>query len=240
MTKRLNLLISAILFLMLITACKREPVKGDVLLQISYKVDSQAAGLNSLDFTNPAGNQFSLTRLQYYISGIALTHTDGSIHEDDGAYYLDIEKPETAEILIRDVPVGEYEKVELTIGVTDYLNESGALPATTENNDMEWPSTMGGGYHHMKLEGYYIDNVGDTFGYALHLGQNGFQPVNMIQGISLTVGGNIENPFQLYYDIMEWHQNPEEWDFDTDGVSIMADTAAQRKLSNNGKDILSE
>ena len=46
-----------------------------------------------------------------------------------------------------------------------YLNDSDNF-----HNLKLWPSTLGGGYHYMKLEGRYIDNYGEQKFYNTHTG----------------------------------------------------------------------
>ena len=72
---KINLLI---IYLLLVNACKRDadilPAKIDkdpsVKLILNYKVDGAALIFDSLMYTNNAGNNYEVSRLEYYISNI--------------------------------------------------------------------------------------------------------------------------------------------------------------------------
>lgn len=234
------LLILATSLLIVFSGCDKEPKTADVTIGISHDVNGATVNLNSIEYTNADSNQFSVTRLQYYISGVKLAMEGGTVHEDAGVYYIDIEDANTHEFTIANVPVGTITGIDLLLGVEDSRNIDGGLEATTVNNNMIWPAAIGGGaYHHMKFEGNFLDSTSSTVGFALHLGKNGNQPNNTVTGLNVAVSGDGENHVPLNYDINEWFQNPNTWDLDGLHQGLMMNDSAQTLMFENGVDVIS-
>ena len=133
------------------------------------------------------------------------------------------------------VPAGNYESVQLFIGLDDETNVTGGLPNTKENVDMAWPEHMGGGYHFLKCEGHYQDPNAATVGYAMHMGGNETRiTVTIAKAFTLAK----DSPsLTLAMNLDEWYQNPHEYNFDVDGNYTMHDDVAKQKLKENGADV---
>lgn len=223
-------------FMLGIPSCKKDekPASGDINVQMSYHFDGATALLDTLAFAHPAGYTYSLNRLQFYLSGFEFTNEAGGKFSSSGVLYFDMKKPEFSSGMIAGVPGGTYTSVRFYLGLDSIQNKSNALPATTENINMAWPDGMGGGYHFMKLEGYYKNNAG-TYGYAMHLGRNPNLVVINLPLNHFKVNGN--KNFRLIMNIQEWFKNPAIYDFDTDGNYSMGSMVAMNKLKNNGADV---
>jgi hypothetical protein len=120
-------------------------------------------------YINEAGNNYSITRLQYYLSEIDLIRNDSSTLRIQNFRYVDALKNPQA--IMNYIPSSEesFIGIRFFIGLTPSLNVSYSLPAVIENIDMQWPEYMGGGYHFLKMEGNFSDGS-SNFGYAMHLG----------------------------------------------------------------------
>ena len=228
-----------ILFLLLLlsfSSCKKV-THSDVSVNIAFNIGNETVDWDTLLYANAAGNQFSVNHLQFFISDLKLTDAGGNVFSWDIYQYVDYDDPSTFNFSLSDVPVGTYTSFTANIGLNATQNVDDGLPNVQELNAMAWPVPMGGGYHFMKMEGYYLDSAANPIGYAMHLGRS--------ENLAFSTGTmSIEfeeetEGMTLTFDIMEWHQNPTNWDFNTDGTAIMADPTAQTKLSNNGATVLS-
>ena len=229
----------ALYLLLIISSCKKddEPVPVDtntLSLNLSFKAGSSSLLFDTIAYVNAAGNQYSVSRLQFYISNIQLIKSDSSLVDISAYSYVDAREITTLKIA-NTIPVtGQFIGMKLQIGLDSSHNISNALPATNENINMAWPDMMGGGYHFMKLEGSYVSGLSFP-GYAMHIGRNEYL-VNCSISHTFTLNkGN--NEMDLVMDINEWYANPSLYDFDIDGNYSMGVMAAMMKLQMNGSDI---
>jgi hypothetical protein len=190
-------------------------------------------------YTNAAGNAYGVTVVRYFLSDLVLTYADDTEHEVAGAYYVDHDLPETMTRALADVPTGELASVRFVFGVPPALNVTGAFTAPPESL-MEWPEMMGGGYHHMKFEGRYVNEADEPFQFRAHSGPLSgtdytFEVVLDATGHEVTADGA---DLTIEMNLEEWFENPNLWDlndfFYTGHMGIMNDAAAQLSLSQNG------
>lgn len=233
-TPRHLVFLLALVGLTLLSSCKEEPTVGNLSLNITHAVDGAELALNQQIYTNEAGYQYDVSTLVYYISNIRL-EGDGEDFVDTRVHYIDIEDLSTQSITLENVPFGNYNRIRFNLGVDAARNVTGGLENTTINNNMAWPDMMGGGYHHMKLEGNYTNGVDPEQGFAMHLGKQGNE-ADCVQNRSFahTEDGTAHT---LTMNINEWFRGPNVYDFEVDGTAIMANDAALQKLSENGDDV---
>ncbi|MBL7924443.1 MAG: hypothetical protein JNL88_09605 [Bacteroidia bacterium] len=228
-----------ILLLLTLASCKKDeeeaPKADDYLtLNLSFRVGVNVLQFDTLLYTNAAGNEYSVSRLQFYLSNIQLIRTDSSLVDISDYSYVDAREPSTLKISNKIPDTGDFIGMKMQVGLDSIHNITNALPATIENINMEWPVPMGGGYHFMKFEGKYRDGL-DEPGYAMHLGKNPY----LVQAVTwktfnLSAGNNAMN---LVMDLNEWYDHPQVYDFNVDGNYSMGVGAAMTKLSQNGTDI---
>lgn len=233
-----------LLFVLLISifSCKKNdsnPVASryKIDFRVHYTIDGNLLLKDTLIYTNDAGNKYSVSRLEYYISAIKLLKQDGAFESED-VHYVNFNKEATNSFSLENIPAGNYTGISLILGLDSVHNITNALPPTQENNAMAWPDMMGGGYHFMKLEGYFMDidpNAPEN-GYAIHLGRN----ANIVK-INKQINFNVESnkTLNLTMNINEWFRNPNKYDFNTDGNYSMNNKAALAKLAANGTDVFS-
>ena len=140
------------------------PTSGDWVMRIKYNIDGTSMLFDTLTYQNEAGNVYSINRLQYYISGIRFEKADGTFIKSDTVIYVDARSHNPTDILLKNMPYGNYHKMKFNIGLDSAQNITGFLPNTTENLNMAWPEMMGGGYHFMKFEGNF-SSTGSIFGW---------------------------------------------------------------------------
>ena len=228
------------LLVTLFNSCKKdkdEVKQASLQIEMFHHVSNDILKFNELIYNNEFGNQYSVSRLQYFVSDFELVHEDGRTFKIDTAFYVDGMVSETQSLNYNlQIPYGNYSAIRFVFGLTEARNTNGAFPNFPENN-MEWPIPLGGGYHYMKLEGKVA--AGEV--------QNNFQahtgPTNGNQNyIEISLDGAsflVDNPQELLVigmDINKWWANPNLLDL-TEITMVMGNQAIQEKLRANGRDV---
>lgn len=226
-------------------ACKKKSpdeqlslTSGALTINVLHKIDSLALCNGQFNYVNDAGNIYSITRLMYYLSDLNLIKEDSSVIEIKDFKYLDAFSVSNNSIVVSSPPPGNYIGLKFNIGLDSIKNQSGYLPITNESINMQWPDMMGGGYHFLKLEGYFKDTVGNNFGYAMHIGKNKcLIPIIIYHPIQLDKNSNQQ--ITLVMNINEWYRNPTVFNFNVDGNYTMGNDTLMKKIANNGRDVFS-
>lgn len=134
------------------------------LTDMSVEFDNIAGGqnlfLDAVTYTNAAGEQFTISKLQYFISNIRLRKTDGSefILNPDSSYFLVKEQDPATRFARFRAPVGDYNQLSFVIGVDSLRNtmdiskRTGVLdPSGGMEDGMYWG--WNSGYIFFKMEG---------------------------------------------------------------------------------------
>ena len=250
--KVLYLLIWVLPFL---SSCQKQT--GKVFISFVFPMENKTDSLvlDTCYYINAAGNQYVVTDVQYFISNVILTCTDGTqvpLISDKGAHYVDAKIPSTLQWHPTDeIPVGKYQSITFTFGLSPELNHSFLYPNAPENA-MSWPTNLGGGYHYMKINGWWIDeeNIRQPFNLHTGIGQQrdsignitGFVHNNFAVTLPLNEfrieEGNLSG-IKLQMHVNRWFSNPYIFDFNIFGGSIMQNQEAQEILKANGKDVFS-
>lgn len=237
MKSLLSLVVMAMLYSLTGSSCRKEEslpsVSSDLTFQIHYEVDGIPLLTDSIRYTNQAGNEYSVNHLEYYLSGLELYGKGQLLYRSDAVYYINALKAETNQMVMPAVPHGTYDSAFILLGLDSLHNLTHALPNTLDNFNMAWPPAMGGGYHFMKLEGYFKDAGGSTqSGYAMHLGKN--PNLVRLKIVKSFIHSNDSKSLFLTMNINEWYKNPLVYDFETDGNYSMGSAQAMLKLKTNG------
>jgi hypothetical protein len=232
-------LFSAGLFLFLLS-CKKDrdpepdPSINAVNVQLSFECDGLPLVKDSFLYTNDAGNNYSVNRLQFYLSDFVFRKPDGTELKIVAPVYVDFFGNRNFTFRLEGIPYGLYDRIRFCIGLPPLLNVPGGLPNTLENTSMIWPEAMGGGYHFLKLEGRFKFS-GQTYGYAIHLGKNPhLVKIDSFGQFHLTSG---HAPLRMRMNINEWFRNPHVYDFNTDGNYTMGSDSLMLKIAQNGTDV---
>ncbi|MGV3767742.1 MAG: MbnP family protein [Chitinophagaceae bacterium] len=164
MNKNIISFICSICFLLFLSSCKKDGQDFDknTLAPLSIEFDNIAGSmnlqLNSGVYANAAGEQFSVSTLQYFISNIRLENTDGSSYTvpQDSSYFLINEADATTRTANIRVPEGNYRSLHFVLGVDslrstmDISKRTGVLdPGAGSGMYWGWNS----GYIFFKMEG---------------------------------------------------------------------------------------
>ena len=163
-----------VLAALLLAGCKKDsgtsaqPTVGTVSLEMENMAGTKDVALDGTTYATASGETFSINTLEYYISNVVFTKTDGSTYAAPGVYHLvDASKPSTTEFDIANVPVGDYSGVKFTVGVDSTMTKADPLSLTGDlnpANNMYW--VWNTGHIFMKMEGHR--NVGHS-GLSPHL-----------------------------------------------------------------------
>lgn len=238
-TSLLLLLLFACLFQI---GCRRSATTainhGNIIVTVYHQVDGAQLIADTAIYTNAAQNKYSVEKLEYYLSDFKIYRNSKLCYSGNEAILINALSGSDISfdiILASGLPAGTYDSVSFYIGLDSVLNIPYGLPQTLDNLDMSWPDAMGGGYHFLKLEGHYINN-GALAGYAMHLGQDGFQvSAGTHCNIHILPSGDAE--LKMTMNVNEWFRNPAVYDFNTDGVFSMGNATLMRKLALNGADV---
>lgn len=215
-------------------SCKKDPPLSANYTSAKFKVDVTCDGqnvlLDSFMNTNLSGNLYLIHRINFYISNITL-FSQTSFYGSSAEFYIDPFLPSNNSFTLDSIPVGEYTELEFTLGLEPEKNRSYALAPNMNNVNMLWPESMGGGYHFLKMEGLFIDNVGIAHGYGIHLGRNENKvrihlKENMIQLQK-------QQTYDLRLNSNEVFESPHTYDLNTETSYTMSDSFAMKKIKEN-------
>lgn len=169
--------------LLLFASCKKDEVpqydsntKAELSIEFDNIAGTEDLKLNTGTYTNAAGEQFTVTKLKYYVSNFVLTNSNGTVYTvpQDSCYFLIDEEDESTHEPVLHVPEGEYETLTFTIGVDSLRNtmdlskRTGVLDPTTAGADMYWG--WNSGYIFFKLEGTSPASTVTDHVYLYHIG----------------------------------------------------------------------
>lgn len=233
-------------------SCNREDNKIEfpektLTLKFTHNWDGASVtstDFNQLKFTNDLGDIMSIERLRYLVSRVTLTNSNGAKTVIDGYKLIDLStgnlsfSPETT------LPQGTY-MLSLNFGFVVNDNKTGVY-ADLNTANFNVPSQLGGGYHFMQLDGKFIDKNKTEAGYNFHAiraidksnGEIVFGKTDFVATLGqIVVNGNMV--VEVKMNIAEWFKNPTSWNLNQLSQMLMPNYVAQRKISENGRDVFS-
>ena len=223
---------------------------GHVTLNFSFVNDNSSLQLDTCVYQNAAGNLYEVNDVQYFISHVMLETSAGDwveISDNQGIHYVDIRIPSTLSWRISDeLATGQYRSIRFLFGLEGGQNTTGNFPNPPENN-MSWPDVLGGGYHYMKINGRWVDETGVKNPFNLHLGRisndngtfsdNAFTVTLPLEGFHVLQ--NESSALNLQMNVNAWFSNPNIFDLNVFGGSIMQNREAQLLVRENGWNVFS-
>ncbi|MCK9204571.1 MAG: hypothetical protein M0P58_09100 [Bacteroidales bacterium] len=253
----------AVILLLSFVSCRKTETQtvqsGNVAFRINHCVDGLPVRENELIYTNAAGNQYSITGIQYFISDITFYRPDGSssmIQQPKSIFYINEDIPATRDLVFSDkIPAGAYDSITFIFGIPEAKNKSFMFVNPPEVN-MAWPEVLGGGYHYMMMDGKWSDPDGIIQSFAFHLGigqlyhgeghntdsiyafvQNYFKV--SLPGSAFTLHKSDTLIFNLQMNIENWFRDPHIYDHNQWGGMIMQNQDAMQMIKENGWDAFS-
>lgn len=234
-----------------------EPVApGQLDISFLHLIDGNDIDYNVMQYINAAGNEYEVTEIQWFISDITLVseaREEILLDKDRIAHYIDTNMPDTWQYQIPDeITPGDYQAIKITFGIKGEKNIPYSFPNPPESN-MLWPINLGGdngGYHYMKLNGFWMNTEDERTPFNFHIGvgpvydnegnvlrfeQNWFETTLPNSSFTLLEGQNKKVYIEM--NVENWFQNPHEYDHNAYGGKIMNNQEAMNKISENGMDV---
>ncbi|MRG47017.1 hypothetical protein GFS24_17980 [Chitinophaga sp. SYP-B3965] len=203
-----------IAFCVLCIACKKDIKEQEGTLQITFKnvVNGAALKLNTTNYTNAAGETFTISRFRYFISNIALIKMDNSELKLPAAYYLINEADSASKTIDIPAPGGEYRGITFMVGVDSIRNVSGAQTGALDPvSGMFW--SWNSGYIMAQLEGTSPVSTAANNALTFHIGgfqgqYSALQTIPLISPISLSVSEIRHPQITINADAYAWFNQP--------------------------------
>jgi hypothetical protein len=187
----------SIAFIAAISSCNKKPDvivdpgpnTGSVHMEFFNRVGDDPMSLGLAQYFNASGNQYAITKFNYFITNIKLNKQDGSQYVETESYHL-VKQTETSSQTfdLAEVPNGTYKSITFMIGVDSFRNVDGAQTgALDQGNDMFWGWTTG--YIMVKMEGTSTASTHPDDLLQFHIG--GFSGANSaLRTVTLTFPNN--------------------------------------------------
>lgn len=215
---------------------------GSVVFDFEAIVNGVTLSANKFNYTNAKGDSFSVSKFNYYISGIKLKNENGTVFAEKESYHLNKHVNGKQLFTITGVPVGSYTDIDFIIGVDSLRNVSGVQSGALDvKEDMFWD--WNSGYIFFKLEGEYKAPNGTLIKpYGMHIGgfsgkSSNIQKCSIVLSNKLITKRNGVSKVFFHTNIDEIFSNPTVIDLDT--YAIIANDKVGRTLAQNYKDMFS-
>ncbi|MBN8824321.1 MULTISPECIES: MbnP family protein [unclassified Spirosoma] len=206
---RLSLILLLLVCLLVgtIWSCQNEvdvSETGSLIINLDNRVGNQDLSLGKATYQNAAGEAFTVTKFNYFVSNFRLKKADGTeyvLPQEANYYLIQEDKPESQSFTLTTIPAGTYIGMSFLIGVdslrslANISQRTGVLDpglGTHEAMYWEWNS----GYIFLKLEGtspvapaaqnnlffYHIGGFGG--------GYNGKKTINNLRTVTISFNGN--------------------------------------------------
>lgn len=188
---------------------KASPESAQIVFQFKHLYKSQPLEVradNNLIYTNEMGNQWNIKSLKYFVSKIIVYKESGEAYDVNMYKFINIPEGVSAaqEYVLKDIPDGTYTKMSFVFGIDSIRNKPFLLENNAENNSMEWPEQIGGGYHFMMMDGVFLNSNNQLSGYGIHLGKNGNQ-VKFEFPIQFTAAAGKKSNINILMNLDQWY-----------------------------------
>lgn len=162
--------------------------KANVKITFINTINKLPVILDSGNYTNCWKENFTLSKLKYYISNIGLQTAQKKMIWEENSYHLINEEDAASRSLLFYMPPSKYSSVSFLIGVDSFKNVSGAQAGALDPlNSMFW--TWNTGYIMFKLEGNSPQSTSINNKIEYHIG--GFSgPNNVLRKAELNFGSD--------------------------------------------------
>ena len=172
------LIVSVLTLMFTIASCctgNPEPYypSGKLQLEFIHKINGSEIVFDNMMYVNEAGNNYLVSEIQYFISDVTLHKPDGSkllLDAWEDIHYVDTDIQETSIYAFKDeISPDDFNKISFTFGINEEKNNS-LMFVNPPESFMFWPENLGGGYHYLKLNGKWINELEQVSPYNFHLG----------------------------------------------------------------------
>lgn len=174
-----------VLATVVMVSCKNddeEPMTGDkgaLTIEFDNVVGDKNMVLNGTTYVNSSGEDFVVTKFNYFISNIKLYRADGGSYvvPQDSSYFLIMESNKESQFVrLKNIPAGDYKRVEFMVGVDSLRNtmpvekRTGVLDpgGSMAEDGMYW--AWNSGYIFLKMEGSSSKATSSNGKFYYHIG----------------------------------------------------------------------
>jgi hypothetical protein len=223
-----------------------DPIEtGTIELQFDNIVGSQDLQLDNTRYSNAAGEDFTVSKLNYYISNIKLLKMDGSaftVPQDSSYFMIREAHPESQKLTLRNVLTGDYTGVEFMVGVDSVRSvmepdrRKGILDqfsGPTNEEGMYWDWNPG--YIFLMLEGHSDLATTANGKYYYHIGGFGgrtTRTINNLKTVKLNFPGqkaivttSIVSNVLIQADILKIFNGPTQMSIQKNSSLMFADSS---------------
>lgn len=203
-----------------------QPGYASIYITFQYTFGShQSLQWDSLLYVTCNQDTISFSRLEYILSNFAF-YSKGKIYKQKGSFYIN--PKENKNIVKIDSVLGiNYDSISFTIG-DNHLQGIYDIDIMS----MFWPDMMGGGYHFLKLEGYYTHNT-MKMGYAMHAGGFPLSPIKYTLKCPITIS-HLSHTLTLNHKLDKWFDGTSCYKVSSYNYSMGVDSL-MIKILQNGK-----
>ncbi len=224
--KNLSYLLIALFACVMIVSCQKEDEinpndKNSVTLEFDNRIGDQKLVLGTTTAKNSLNEDFTVTRLNYFVSNISLKNENGTVVKFTDKYFL-VKQSDPTSLLIKleNVPAGNYTEVSYVIGVdslksvSDVSQRTGVLdPASYGSDNMYW--SWNSGYIFFKMEGKSSaipPNMMNMTEYQFHIGgfggmtgktTNNLKTITLPMATTAQVRGDVAPEIHIINDVLK-------------------------------------
>lgn len=227
---------------------------GKLKLEFLHMIDGNEIVFDSMMYINEAGNKYLVNEIQYFVSDFILHKSDDSkllLDSWEDIHYIDTDIPVSQTYAFKDeIAPGEYNMLSFTFGIREEKNIS-LMFVNPPESFMFWPENLGGGYHYLKLNGKWVNELQQESPFNFHLGigqiyhsfpdsitgfvQNYFNVEMPIMPINIS--NNETTTLQIVMNVENWFRSPNVFDHNQWGGDIMQKQDAMNLAAENGHDV---
>jgi hypothetical protein len=224
--------------------------------QFEHFANDEELVFDEMNYINAAGNQYEVTEIQYFVSDLTLNNSKGEqflIEKEKFAHYIDTNLPGTKTWEVADdIPAGDYKSITMTFGIKGEKNQPLMFTDPPES-DMLWPINLGGeqgGYHYMKLNGFWMNQEDQREPFNFHLGVGQERDAeNNITGFiqnwvemelpasAFVLGSGDKKVITIRMNVEQWWENPNMYDHNIHGGKIMQNQNAMSMGAENARSV---
>lgn len=209
---------------------------GQLSISFNHFVGNEILKLDSIKYKNELGQVFTVSNFKYYISNLHFKNENGKEFKINESFLINEDEEKTKQILIKNLPDGNYTSLDFIIGVDSLHNCSGAQSGALDPiNAMFWAWNTG--YIFLKLEGWSSASKSPGNFFEYHIG--GYKlPSNCIRKVKLDLSKNVlkseigkQKNLNIKVNILEILETPTTIDFEK--LSSVTDFNNATKVADN-------
>lgn len=199
------------------TSCKKEDASTTSVIRFQFEntVDGTAIQLGDLEYTNDAGNTYSVDLLKYYVSNIRFMYQGNVVHESSNYELVNAADPSSLSFDMI-VPEANFDEIRFFLGVDSIKNVSGAQAGELDPSfGMFWDWNTG--YIYFKHEGQFVATSGDTLPLVYHYGALEALREHKFP-TSFSLGAGQKKTVNFRFNLNKLYRSPNSVDFNNNNI----------------------